>query len=131
MQSYTRRRRAASKERAAPTARMRTWRWRSLPYSPSRLTGAWRPLHILAAFHCESISPVHASSLENAQKCIDRYVGEELFSGRVRQIVELGSHDVNGSYRPLFSGLGVQYTGLDLQAGPGVDVVLQDTYHLP
>lgn len=36
-------------------------------------------------------------------------------------VVEIGSADVNGSIRPFFTGSA--YTGVDLTAGPGVDVV--------
>jgi SAM-dependent methyltransferase len=37
-----------------------------------------------------------------------------------RPALEVGSLDVNGSVRPLFSG---PYTGVDMRPGPGVDVV--------
>lgn len=38
-----------------------------------------------------------------------------------KHILEVGSHDVNGSVRQFFHGN--NYTGLDLSEGPGVDVV--------
>ena len=47
------------------------------------------------------------------------------------QVLDVGSYDVNGTYRPLVEGLGWQYTGLDLQAGPNVDVVASDPDHYP
>lgn len=37
------------------------------------------------------------------------------------RIIEIGSRDVNGSIRPVFAGH--EYTGLDIEAGEGVDVV--------
>jgi SAM-dependent methyltransferase len=37
-----------------------------------------------------------------------------------RSVLEVGSYDVNGSVRPLFSG---PYVGIDLRPGPGVDIV--------
>lgn len=37
-----------------------------------------------------------------------------------KDTLEVGSLDVNGSVRPLFSG---HYTGVDMRDGPGVDVV--------
>lgn len=37
-----------------------------------------------------------------------------------KSILEVGSYNVNGTVRPLFSG---PYVGLDMTAGPGVDVV--------
>lgn len=45
------------------------------------------------------------------------------------KIVDLGAMNVNGSYRELFPG--ADYVGVDLEEGPGVDVVLSDVYHLP
>ncbi len=41
-----------------------------------------------------------------------------------RRVVEVGAYDVNGSVRPAVEALGpASYTGTDMQAGPGVDVV--------
>jgi SAM-dependent methyltransferase len=40
---------------------------------------------------------------------------------RCESVVEFGSLDINGSVRPLFDGC--RYVGVDLVAGPGVDVV--------
>lgn len=37
-------------------------------------------------------------------------------------VIEVGSYDVNGSVRPLFSGAR-SYLGVDIRPGPGVDVV--------
>lgn len=39
-----------------------------------------------------------------------------------RSAVEVGSYDVNGGVRGLFTG---RYVGVDMRAGPGVDVVAQ------
>ncbi len=44
-----------------------------------------------------------------------------------RSTLEVGSYDVNGSVRPLFSGA---YVGVDHAEGPGVDKVA-DAEHLP
>ena len=38
-----------------------------------------------------------------------------------RRVLEIGSADINGSIRPFFPGS--VYTGVDLSAGPGVDVI--------
>lgn len=43
-------------------------------------------------------------------------------------IADIGSMDVNGSYRPLFSKPKWSYTGLDIAAGSNVDVVLDGHY---
>lgn len=41
----------------------------------------------------------------------------------VLKVLDVGSYDVNGTYRPMVEGRGWEYTGLDIQAGPNVDVV--------
>ena len=68
---------------------------------------------------------MHPSSYENMQRCL-RWYGPAAF-GRV---VEIGSAAVNGGYRDMFVE-GSEYLGLDMQAGPGVDLVLDDPYALP
>lgn len=74
---------------------------------------------------------MHVSSIENAQKCIDRYLGDDFFGDRKRRVVDLGSMNVNGTYRTLFAGFNVDYLGIDLEKGPGVDLVLDDPYRIP
>jgi SAM-dependent methyltransferase len=47
-----------------------------------------------------------------------------------KRVVEVGSHNVNGSARPLIEALGpAEYVGVDITPGLGVDVVL-DAEHL-
>jgi SAM-dependent methyltransferase len=45
------------------------------------------------------------------------------------QIADVGSYDVNGTYRPLFPHDRWRYVGFDVVAGPNVDVVLGDAEH--
>jgi SAM-dependent methyltransferase len=45
------------------------------------------------------------------------------------KILELGSQDVNGSYKPLFNKKGWKYIGADRVEGPNVDVVLKHSYY--
>lgn len=59
------------------------------------------------------------------RRCVDWYGPEA-----AGHIVDLGAMDVNGSYRQLF-GKDSGFVGVDLEPGPGVDVVLTDVYHLP
>lgn len=47
------------------------------------------------------------------------------------RIMDLGSLDVNGSYKPLFAAHPWQYKGLDISAGENVDIVLKNSYHWP
>lgn len=46
----------------------------------------------------------------------------------VKDVLEVGSYDVNGSVRPIFSRYA--YTGVDRREGPGVDQVAEAS-HLP
>lgn len=43
--------------------------------------------------------------------------------------LDVGSQDVNGCYRVHFDNTGKPYTGLDVAAGPNVDIVVADPYH--
>lgn len=56
-----------------------------------------------------------------------RRLADEL-GGRSVRVLDVGSQDVNGSYRDLFSFPGVEYVGLDIAPGPNVDVVVADLY---
>ena len=48
------------------------------------------------------------------------------------EVLDVGSYDVNGTYRPMIEKHpGWHYTGLDVCAGPNVDVVSHDPYHFP
>ncbi|MBN9627290.1 class I SAM-dependent methyltransferase [Acidovorax sp.] len=70
---------------------------------------------------------MHTSSLEHVQRLVDHYLTEcqEL------EVIDIGSCDVNGSYKAFFSRPGWGYTGVDLAPGPNVDVVLNSPYKLP
>ena len=51
--------------------------------------------------------------------------------GHGARALDVGSYDVNGTYRPMVVEKGWQYTGLDMAAGPNVDVVTADPYRFP
>jgi SAM-dependent methyltransferase len=77
-------------------------------------------------------SSMHASSVENMEKCVGRFVaGDVAMNSGELCVVEIGAADVNGSYRPLFKPFATRYVGVDLSPGPGVDLVLNDPYDLP
>jgi len=67
---------------------------------------------------------MHSSSMQNMQIFRDQYAPVPI--GR---LIDVGSLDVNGSYRPLFPRW--EYIGCDVVPGNGVDVVLKDPYHWP
>lgn len=70
---------------------------------------------------------MHLSSLEHVQ----RLVAENLQSKEHLRIIDIGSYDVNGSYKQFFQKAGWHYRGIDLSAGPNVDIVLESPYRLP
>jgi SAM-dependent methyltransferase len=70
---------------------------------------------------------LHVSSFEHMQ----RLVGTRLDRQQPLHAVDIGAYDVNGSYRTLFDSPHWRYTGIDLEAGPGVDVVLTSPYRFP
>jgi len=70
---------------------------------------------------------MHPEALQAMTELLTRYRGP----GPVANVLDVGSYDVNGTYRPLVEGLGWRYTGLDVSAGPNVDVVSPDPYHFP
>jgi len=39
----------------------------------------------------------------------------------VASVLDVGSYDVNGCYKNLFTDVGYNYTGLDMAKGPNVD----------
>jgi SAM-dependent methyltransferase len=45
------------------------------------------------------------------------------------RILDIGAQDINGTYRDVVGQR--EYVGADIQAGPGVDVVMTDPYTLP
>jgi SAM-dependent methyltransferase len=48
--------------------------------------------------------------------------------GQTIKILDVGSYDVNGSYRRFFPQPQFDYTGMDMVPGPNVDVVLHNPY---
>lgn len=66
---------------------------------------------------------MHHSSFQSMKKFVNEYL--ENSGGSV---LDVGSMDINGSYRELF-GPAWQYTGLDILPGPNVDFVPADRYY--
>lgn len=70
---------------------------------------------------------MHKSSMDHMRSLVAEYLSAD----ESLSVMDLGSYDVNGSYRELFDNPRWSYTGLDASDGPGVDVVLKDPYKFP
>ena len=70
---------------------------------------------------------MHSSSLQHVRQLVDRHLTDQ----PTLNVIDIGSYDVNGSYKSMFDRDGWTYTGVDLTAGPNVDVVLSSPYLLP
>jgi SAM-dependent methyltransferase len=69
---------------------------------------------------------MHSSSLDKMRWFRSKFLaGRE---GRPLRVLDVGSMDVNGTYRPIFGEPGWTYVGADQSAGRNVDVVLSDPY---
>lgn len=69
---------------------------------------------------------MHPSAMANAGLFFRTYIA----AGQGLKALEIGAQDVNGSLREVASA-GLEYVGVDFVAGKGVDIVLDDPYHLP
>ena len=67
---------------------------------------------------------MHESSINRMKWFIKTYLQEK----REYNILDVGSYNVNGSYKHLFNEKCCFYTGLDMEAGPNVDIVPKQTY---
>jgi SAM-dependent methyltransferase len=70
---------------------------------------------------------MHQSSYDKMTAFMREYLGAR--DNEALVILDLGSQDINGSYRPLFDRPAWRYIGVDMAAGPNVDVVLRDPYN--
>lgn len=70
---------------------------------------------------------MHESSYNEMKRFADKYLDRN----KPLSIIEIGSLDVNGSYKPIFDVPGWNYTGLDLMEGKNVDIVADDPYRYP
>lgn len=68
---------------------------------------------------------MHSSAYEIGKQFLDRYCSAENC-----RVLDVGSYDVNGSLRQCI-GQNIDYVGADLEAGPGVDVVIDSPDVLP
>ena len=69
---------------------------------------------------------MHQSSILRMKWFVDHYTSK--ISKSQVKVLDVGSYDVNGSYKPLFAEKKYLYTGLDMEDGSNVDLVLENAY---
>jgi hypothetical protein len=72
---------------------------------------------------------MHPSALKSVQNFKKLYL-DPIQTDEQIHIVELGSLSVNSNVKEFFDKK-FKYTGLDIEKGPNVDLVLDDPYKLP
>jgi len=70
---------------------------------------------------------MHKTSYMEMEKFVEDYLDEDV----QLKIIDIGSYDVNGTYKTLFNKKNWSYVGLDMGPGPNVDVVSADPYRYP
>jgi SAM-dependent methyltransferase len=71
---------------------------------------------------------MHAQSMQSMTEALQQIVQVLPPPGLVGDV---GSQNINGDYRGVVTGLGYDYLGIDITAGPNVDVVMQSDLWLP
>jgi len=67
---------------------------------------------------------MHASSYKNMERFVGKYLQGYKYGKAM--VLDVGSRDANGSYKPLFKGW--EYKGLDICPGNNVDITVKDIY---
>lgn len=68
---------------------------------------------------------MHKSAMTRMGWFVENYIPND----KEVKVLDIGSQDVNGSYRQLFAGTKATYTGLDMCTGKNVDIVPKDPYN--
>jgi len=69
---------------------------------------------------------MHNSSLLRMEWIEQNYISK--INKDVIKILDIGSYDINGCYKPIFSNSKYEYIGLDISAGDNVDIVVDNPY---
>lgn len=59
-----------------------------------------------------------------------KFVENYLDKSKKLKILDIGSFDLNGSYKELFDSINWKYYGADIEEGPNVDIILKGEYDL-
>ena len=77
---------------------------------------------------------MHKSSLLRMEWFVNNYLTSSVSQSANManiSVLDIGSYDVNGSYKQYFQNPAYSYTGLDMESGPNVDIVATTPYHWP
>ena len=72
---------------------------------------------------------MHKSSFLRMECLIKQYEPFFIKKDKKVNVLDIGSYDMNGTYREIFDESRYSYTGLDMAAGSNVDIVPGDIYH--
>lgn len=70
-------------------------------------------------------SVMHKEAFRQMDVLLERYTKTS------PKVLDVGSYNVNGTYKPLLERRGWDYTGMDMVPGPNVDVVATGEYQFP
>ena len=70
---------------------------------------------------------MHKSSMLRMKWFVDNYVSK--IDKNPIKVLDVGSCDVYGAYKPLFNDQKFQYEGLDIVPGPNVDIIMHNPYN--
>ena len=70
---------------------------------------------------------MHKSSILRMQWFVEQYLSKSSNDKKIK-VLDVGSYDVNGSYKHLFPGDKYDYKGLDMERGPNVDIFIENPY---
>ena len=74
---------------------------------------------------------MHESALQSFKYFKEKYL-DSIISEKPIHLIEIGSYSVNSNIRSIIeNNKKFKYTGLDIEEGPNVDIVLNDPYKLP
>lgn len=71
---------------------------------------------------------MHISSKLRMKWFVDNYAKKHSMSSSAIKVLDVGSYDVNGSYKEFFDSDKFEYVGLDMAEGPNVDIALENPY---
>lgn len=70
---------------------------------------------------------MHPSSFLSCENFRTKYLNPN----NLLQIADVGSYDVNGTYKKVFNEPNWHYVGLDIRPGPNVDIVIEEEQWFP